>query len=51
MITLGVICLILGVVFGLGILWTIGVILIAVGIILALLGMMDRAIGPRRYYY
>ena len=51
MITLGVICLILGLVFGIGILWTIGLILIAVGIILAVLGMMDRAIGPRRHYY
>jgi hypothetical protein len=50
-ITLGVICLILGLVFGIGILWTIGLILIAVGIILAVLGMMDRAIGPRRHYY
>jgi hypothetical protein len=51
MITLGVICLILGLIFGIGILWTIGLILIAVGIILAVLGMMDRAIGPRRHYY
>jgi len=51
MITLGVICLILGLILGIGILWTIGLILIAVGIILAVLGMMDRAIGPRRHYY
>lgn len=51
MITLGVIFLILGLILGIGILWTIGLILIAVGIILAVLGMMDRAIGPRRHYY
>ena len=51
MIVLGVICLILGLVLGVGILWTIGLILIAVGIILAILGMMDRAIGPRRHYW
>ena len=51
MITLGVICLILGLVLNVGILWTIGLILIAVGIILAVLGMMDRAIGPRRHYW
>jgi hypothetical protein len=51
MIVLGVICLILGLIFGIGILWTIGLILIVVGIILALLGMMDRAIGPRRHYW
>jgi hypothetical protein len=51
MIVLGVICLILGVIFGAGILWTIGLILIVVGIILAVLGMLDRAVGPRRYYW
>ena len=51
MITLGVICLILGLIFGIGLLWTIGLILIVVGVVLALLGMMDRAIGPRSHYY
>ena len=51
MITLGVICLILGLVLNVGILWTIGLILIVVGVILAVLGMMDRAIGPRRHYW
>jgi uncharacterized membrane protein HdeD (DUF308 family) len=51
MITLGVICLILGLVLEVPVLWTIGIILIVVGIILAILGMMDRAIGPRRHYY
>ena len=51
MITLGVICLILGLLLAAPILWTIGVILVVVGLILMLLGMMDRAIGPRRYYY
>jgi hypothetical protein len=51
MMALGVICLILGLVLAVPILWSIGVILVVVGIILALLGMMDRAIGPRRCYY
>lgn len=51
MILLGVVLLILGLIFGAGILWTIGVILIIIGLILALLGMADRAIGPRRYYW
>jgi hypothetical protein len=51
MIVLGAILLILGVIFGAGILWTIGLILIAVGIILAILGMLDRAVGPRRHYW
>lgn len=51
MIILGVICLILGLIFGIGILWTIGLILIAIGIILWILGAMDRSVGPRRHYW
>jgi hypothetical protein len=50
-IVLGLIFLILGIVLNVGILWTIGLILVAIGIILAVLGMMDRAIGPRRHYW
>jgi hypothetical protein len=50
-IALGLICLILGLVFGIGILWTIGIILLVVGLILALLGTMDRAVGGRRHYW
>lgn len=48
---LGVVLLILGLVFNAGILWTIGLILIGVGVILAVLGLLDRAIGPRSHYY
>ncbi len=51
MIILGVICLILGLILDVGILWTIGIILVVIGLILAVLGMMDRAIGPRRHYW
>jgi hypothetical protein len=51
MIVLGAVCLILGLILGSSILWTIGLILIAVGIILAVLGMLDRAVGPRRHYW
>ncbi len=51
MIVLGLICLILGLVLGIGILWTIGIILVVVGLILALLGSMGRAIGGRRHYW
>jgi len=51
MITLGLILLILGLIFGIGILYTIGIILLVVGLILALLGTMGRAIGGRRHYY
>ena len=51
MIVLGAVCLILALIFGIPILWAIGIILVVVGIILALLGMLDRSVGPRRYYY
>jgi hypothetical protein len=50
MLVLGVVCLILALIFGIPVLSAIGIILIVVGIVLALLGMLDRSIGPRRYY-
>lgn len=51
MIVLGLICLILGLIFGIGILWTIGIILVVVGLVLYLLGATGRAVGGRRHYY
>jgi len=51
MIILGVILLILGFLFHVSILWTIGIILIVIGAVLWLLGSMGRAIGPRRHYW
>jgi hypothetical protein len=51
MIILGLICLILGLVLGIGILWTIGIILLVVGLILEVLGLMGRAVGGRRHYW
>jgi membrane protein implicated in regulation of membrane protease activity len=51
MIILGLILLILGLVLGSGILWIIGLVLIAVGAVLWLLGSMDRAVAGRRHYW
>jgi Family of unknown function (DUF6131) len=51
MIVLGVVLLILGLVLDAGILWTIGIILVIIGIILWILGMLDRAVLGRRYWY
>lgn len=51
MIILGLILLILGAVLDIGILWTIGIILIVVGALLWLLGAMGRTIGPRTHYW
>lgn len=51
MITLGVILLVVGLVTGLGVLWTIGIILLAIGVVLWVLGAMGRAVGGRRHYW
>jgi hypothetical protein len=51
MIVFGIILLILGFLFGVGILWTIGIILIVLGVIFWVLGSMDRAVMGRRYWY
>ena len=51
MIILGIILLVLGFVFGIPILWTIGIILIVVGLVLYLLGATGRMVGGRRHYY
>jgi uncharacterized membrane protein len=51
LIGLGLVLLILGLLLGVNILWTIGIILLVVGVILAVLGSMDRAVGGRRHYY
>lgn len=51
MVILGAILLILGLVFGVGILTTIGVILLAVGLILMLVGATGRQIGGRAHYF
>ena len=43
--------LILGFVFGMSILWTIGIILIVAGAVLTILGATGRAIGGRKTWY
>ena len=51
MIILGIILLILGAVLNVGILWTIGIILMIVGVILWILGAVGRPVLGRRYYW
>ena len=51
MIVLGLILLIIGFVTGIAIVWTIGVIVLVVGLVLWLLGAMGHAVGGRRHYY
>jgi hypothetical protein len=51
MIVAGIIALLLGFLLGIPILWTIGIILLVVGLIMILLGATGRAVGGRRHYY
>ncbi|MFI8455519.1 DUF6131 family protein [Kitasatospora sp. NPDC085464] len=51
MIVLGVILLIIGFVTGISILWTIGLVLLLVGLILWVAGALGHAVGGRRHYY
>ncbi|MGH3340014.1 MAG: DUF6131 family protein [Propionibacteriaceae bacterium] len=51
MIVLGLILLILGVLLDIGILWTIGIIVLLVGLVFLVLGQMGRAVGGRKYWY
>lgn len=50
-IILGVILLIVGFLVKIAILWTIGIAVLAVGLILALLGAVGRGVGGRRHYW
>jgi hypothetical protein len=50
-IIFGLILLLIGFVTGIAILWTIGVIVLIVGLVLWLLGATGRAVGGRRHYY
>ena len=51
MIVAGLVLLLLGVLLGISILYTIGIILIVVGAVLWLVGSTGRAIGGRRHYW
>ncbi|MFD4351914.1 DUF6131 family protein [Nocardia sp. NPDC058519] len=51
MIILGAVLLIAGLVFGIPLLTTVGVIVLVVGVALLLVGSTGRAIGGRRHYY
>ena len=49
MMVLGVVLLIIGFVAGIPILWTIGLVVLVVGVVLFLLGSAGRAVGGRRH--
>ncbi|GHE90991.1 hypothetical protein GCM10017786_24130 [Amycolatopsis deserti] len=51
MIVLGVILLIVGFLTGINIIWTIGIVLLVVGAVLAILGTTGRKVGGRAHWY
>ena len=51
MIILGVILLVLGLVLGFGILETLGIVALVVGLILFLAGSVGPGVGGRRYWF
>jgi len=51
MIIFGILLLIIGFVAGISILWTIGIVVVIIGVVLALLGMAGHAVGGRRHYF
>jgi hypothetical protein len=50
-IILGVVLLVIGFLAHVAIIWTLGIIAVVVGAILAIAGGTGRAIGGRRHYY
>ena len=51
MIILGLILLIVGFVANIAILWSIGIAVLVIGLILVLLGALGHAVGGRRHYW
>jgi len=51
MIILGIILLIVGFIANIAILWTIGIVILAIGLVLALLGAIGHSVGGRRHYW
>ncbi len=51
MIVLGIVLLVLGFLFNISILWSIGVVLLVIGAVLWILGSVGRPVAGRRYWY
>jgi hypothetical protein len=50
-IVLGIVLLIIGFVAKIAILWTLGIIVVVIGAVLAIAGATGRAVGGRRHWY
>ena len=51
MITVGIVLMIIGFLTRIAILWSVGVIIVVIGLVLWLLGALGHAVGGRRHYF
>ncbi len=51
MIILGLILLLIGFLARIAIVWTIGIVVLAIGLLFLLLGTIGRGVGGRRHYW
>ncbi len=51
MIILGLALLLAGFLFNISLLWTAGIIVVAIGLVLMVAGQTGHAVGGRRHYY
>jgi len=51
MITFGLVLMLVGFLIGVPILWSIGIVVAVIGLVLLLLGAAGREVGGRRHYY
>ncbi|MEP6599565.1 MAG: DUF6131 family protein [Actinomycetota bacterium] len=51
MIIFGLVLLVIGLIAKISILWTIGIIVLIIGLVLFALGSAGRAVGGRRHYW
>ena len=51
MVTVGIVLLVLGFLLNVPFLWSLGVIVLVVGLVLWLLGALGHAVGGRRHYF
>ncbi len=51
MIVIGLVLMLIGFLTNIPILWTVGIVVAAIGLVLLLLGAAGREVGGRRHYY
>ncbi|HEY1825554.1 MAG TPA: DUF6131 family protein [Acidimicrobiales bacterium] len=51
MITVGIVLMLIGFLLGIPVLWSLGVIVLVIGLVLWILGSIGHAVGGRRHYY